>query len=292
MDMLKQLNDAITYIESALCKAVDINKAAQIACVTKDSFMRFFSYMTGMSLNEYIRRRRLTLAADDLRNNNMRVLDIAVKYGWDSADAFTKAFIHQHSITPTQARDIHSTLKIYPPASFYIMIKGAKKMNFSIIELDETAVYGISKQFDREEYKTKEELRHIMWADNCDDVPGQICSGKWNEPGNNLYDGIWYGIWQNGKYMIAREADMANTVLEKTVIPSGTYVAFATEPGGLAWEEFPKLNELVFDSWLPSSEYRQKSDLTIEVLHLWTDHSERNKKRFYELWIPVKKNNP
>lgn len=290
MDMVKRLNDAIAYIEPNLCGDVDIDKIAQIACVTKDSFMRFFSYMTGMSLSEYIRRRRLTLAADELRSSNMRVLEVAVKYGWDSTDAFTKAFIRQHGITPTQARDKHNPLKIYPPASFYIMIKGAKEMDFRIIELEETEVFGISKQFDGESYKTKEELRHIMWADDCDDIPGQICTGEWDEPGNHSYDGVWYGIWQNGKYMIARIAtDMSSASLEKTVIPSGTYAAFSTEPGGLAWEEFPKLNELIFDSWLPSSGYRQKSDVVIEIYHLWTDHTERNKKRYYELWIPIEK---
>lgn len=290
MDMVKRLNDAIAAIEATLDSDINVEKAAQIACVTKDSFMRFFSYMTGMSLNEYIRRRRLTLAADELQNSNVRVLDVAVKYGWDSADAFTKAFVRQHGITPTQARSKNTSLKMYPPASFHMMIKGAREMDFRIIEMEETEVFGLSKQFDGVGYKSKEELRHIMWAKDCEDGPGKICSGEWNEPGNHSYDGVWYGIWQNGSYKIARgAADVSSTVLEKTVIPSGTYAAFTTKPGGLAWEELPKLNELILDSWLPSSEYTQKNDLVIEVLHLWTDHTERNKKRYYEIWIPVER---
>ena len=92
MGMLKQLNAAIGYIESNLSDEIDLDKVAAIACVTKDSFIRFFSYITGMTLNEYIRRRKLTLAASKLRSGNPKVIDIAVKYGWDSADAFTKAF--------------------------------------------------------------------------------------------------------------------------------------------------------------------------------------------------------
>ncbi|NLA76878.1 MAG: hypothetical protein GX851_03465 [Clostridiales bacterium] len=87
-------------------------------------------------------------------------------------------------------------------------------MDSRIIELDETAVCGISKQFDGDGYKNKEELRHIMWSEDCDDVPGKICTGRWNEPGNHSYDGVWYGIWQGGKYMIAREkADAKNGTL-------------------------------------------------------------------------------
>ncbi len=70
MNMLKQLNAAIEYIEANLCAEFDLDTAAGIACVTADSFIRFFSYMTGMTLTEYVRRRRLTLAAQDLQHGN------------------------------------------------------------------------------------------------------------------------------------------------------------------------------------------------------------------------------
>lgn len=93
MDTLKQLNDAIAYVESNLCYKIDIDRIAQIAYVTKDSFLRFFSYIAGMTLSEYIRCRRLTLAAYKMRKDNVKVIDAALKYGWDSADAFTKALL-------------------------------------------------------------------------------------------------------------------------------------------------------------------------------------------------------
>lgn len=161
-------------------------------------------------------------------------------------------------------------------------------MDFRIIDLPETKVYGISKQYDGMGYNTREELRHSMWANNCDDVPGQLCEGEWNQPGSTAYDGIWYGIWQDGKYMIARDqADTKTDSLEVRTIPAGTYATFKTECGGLAWEEFPKLFGQIFDSWVPSSEYRQTSDLAIEVLHLWTDQEKRRKNRYFEVWIPV-----
>lgn len=100
--------------------------------------------------------------------------------------------------------------------------------------------------------------------------------------------GTVYG--RNGKYMIARESsDAKNHDIEKSVIPAGTYAAFKTACGGVAWEEFPKLFDLIFNSWLPSSEYRQTEDLAIEVLHLWTDHDIRQKNRYYEVWIPVER---
>ena len=163
-------------------------------------------------------------------------------------------------------------------------------MDFRMMELDERQVFGVSKQYDGMGFRTREELRHSMWASDCDDVPGQLCEGEWNQAGNTAYDGVWYGIWQDGKYMIARErSDVKTENLEVRLLPAGTYAAFRTECGGLAWEEFPKLFALIFDSWLPASEYRQNGDLAIEVLHLWTDHDERQKKRYYEVLIPVEK---
>ena len=90
--------------------------------------------------------------------------------------------------------------------------------------------------------------------------------------------------------MIARESgDVKTGELEARTLPAGTYAAFKTECGGLAWEEFPKLFELIFASWLPASGYKQKFNLAVEVLHLWTDHDLRQKKRYYEVWIPVEK---
>lgn len=288
MNMLKHLNAAIAYIEENLCAGFDLDEAARRACVSADSFIRFFSYMTGMTLTEYIRRRRLTLAARDLLHSDDRIIEIAMNYGYDSAAAFSRAFAKQHGITPSVYRKNGGSLRVYPPASFHITIKGAREMDFRIIELSDTEVYGVSKQFDGQGYKTREELRNIMWADYCDDVPGQISGGRWNQPGSTDLDGVWYGIWQDGKYMIAREkADTKNTALEMNKIPAGTYAAFKTECGGLAWEEFPKLFALIFESWLPASEYRQRFDLAIEVLHLWTDHDLRQKNRYYEVWIPV-----
>lgn len=289
MDMLKQLNTAIQYIEENLSAELDLDEAAKLACVTADSFKRFFSYMTGMTLTKYIRCRRLTLAAQDLQHSDERVIDIAIKYGYNNVDAFSRAFTKQHGITPTAYREKGGSLKIYPPATFHVTIKGAKEMDFRIIEFPNTEVYGISKQFDGQGYKTREELRHVMWSEECDDVPGQICEGNWNQTGNTSYDGIWYGIWQSGKYMIAREKSdiIKGTGLEMYKLSAGTYAAFKTECGCLAWEEFPKLFELIFDSWLPASEYKQKSDIVIEVYHLWTDYELRKKHKFYEVWIPV-----
>lgn len=291
MEMLEHWNAAIAYIERNLCTECDPGRAAAgIACVTEDSFLRFFSYMTGMTLSQYIRRRRLTLAAQEMRESTLRVIDIAVKYGYDSADAFSRAFAKQHGATPAAYRKNGGWLKVYPPVSFHITVKGAVEMDCRMMESPGIEAFGVSKRFDGQGYPTREALRHIMWDRDCENVPGQICEGEWNQPGNTAYDGVWYGIWRDGNYMIAREKkETQNRRLESQRLPAGTYAAFRTKRGGLVWEEFPKLFALAFDSWLPPSGYRQKGDLAIEVLHLWTDRSLRQANRYYELWVPVEK---
>ncbi len=280
MDMLKQLTDAVGYIEQNLCDEINFAEVAKIACVTQDSFLRFFSYMTGMTLNEYVRRRRLTLAAYDLQVRKDKVIDVAVKYGYESADAFSRAFCKQHGLTPTALRKSGGALSVYPPVSFHISIKGAKEMNFKIMNVSEFEVYGVSKQFNTSA-TARFELEHSMWADSMEFVPGKICEG---------YDGVWYGIWDAGTYLIARKAeDVSGKNFEKQIIPAGLYAMFMTEKGGYAGDEIPKLRDLIFNSWLPDSGYKPKADYEVEVYHLCTDREKRRKNRWYEIWIPVER---
>lgn len=290
MDMLRQLNRAVAYIEDNLCGEIDPAEAARIACVTRGSFERFFSYMTGMTLPAYVRRRRLTQAAYELQQGNARVIDVAVKYGFESADSFSRAFAKQHGVSPSAVKKQPAALKIYPPASFHITVQGAKEMDFRLIQVEETALRGLSKPFDREKYPTREALRHVMWDEAAADVPGKLCAGRWNEPGNTAYDGVWYGIWRNGCYTVARQAEKTQKEgLEEHSLSVGTYAAFRTVPGGLAWKELPRLFEEIFEAWLPDADYILRNEDTIEVYHLWTDHDKRKKNRYYEVWVPVER---
>ena len=287
MQIHEQLNAAIRYVEENLCGDINLEEMGRLACVNPDSFLRFFSYMTGMSLGEYIRRRRLTLAGYELQGGEARVIDIAVKYGYDSADAFSRAFARQHGMTPAAARK-GGALRVYPSASFHIMIKGASEMNFRWIDLPETTIYGVSEAFEAEEFATREALRSSMWDEKCGDVPGRLCQGRWNEPGNHAYDGEWYGLWRDGRYLIGRTREhVKSDALEAQVLEPGRYAAFTTGRGGRAWEELPKLVDQVFEAWLPDSGYALRSGDVIEIYHLWTDRETRTQNRCYELWIPV-----
>lgn len=278
MDVLRELNEVSMYIEEHIIDDIDINKLAEITKQSSDSFSRLFSYMVGMTANEYIRRRKLSLAVNDLQNSDMKIIDIAMKYGWNSSDAFAKAFVNQHGTTPTNARSKIGSVKIYPPVSFEINIRGAKEMDFKIINIKGFEVFGLSKQFGCQAGdRFKQE--NIMWSVDAEHYPEKICNG---------YDGIWYGVWDNGNYSIVRnEADVEYNNLQRITIPSGKYAVFTTEKGGYAGTELPRLHDLIFNSWLPNSNYKIKKEYIVEVYHLATDRVEHRKNRYYEMWIPI-----
>lgn len=123
MDWLKQLNLAMDYIENNLEGKISYDTAARLACCSTYHFQRMFSYLAGVSLSEYIRRRRLTLAGFELQTGRVKVTDTALKYGYESPEAFSRAFKKLHGVLPASVRDAGVSLKAYPKMSFSITIK-------------------------------------------------------------------------------------------------------------------------------------------------------------------------
>ena len=129
MDWLDSMNKAIEYIESNLDDEISYEKASRIACCSVFHFQRMFSYIAGVPLSEYIRRRKMTLAAFDLQSTDDLIIDLSLKYGYESPTAFNRAFQGIHGISPSQARKTGTELKAYPKISFTISIKGEEQMN-------------------------------------------------------------------------------------------------------------------------------------------------------------------
>lgn len=278
MNILNELNEACNYIENNIENEIDIKEIARITNQSTDSINRFFVSMLGITIKEYIRKRRLSLAVYDLQNSDKKITDIAFKYGFNSYDSFCKAFLNQHNVTPTQAKNPSSEVNIFPPATFEINVKGAQKIKFKICDLEEFEVYEISKNFNcqsSDRFKQEKE----MWSNDYEHYPEKICQG---------YDGIWYGIFENGKYSIARKKeDVEFNGLEKIKIKSGKYAVFTTDKGGYAGDELSKMHDLIFNSWLKDTQYNIKYEYIIEVFHLATDRAKRRKNRYYEIYIPI-----
>lgn len=146
MDLLKNMNQALQYIEENLVNDIDLKEVAKKAICSEYHFSRMFSFLAGISLSEYVRRRRLTLAAFELKDSRVKVIDIAMKYGYNSTDSFARAFQNLHGITPTEARKNGCSLKAYPPMTFQLSVKGGIEMNYRIVEKDTFRIVGIKKR--------------------------------------------------------------------------------------------------------------------------------------------------
>ena len=128
MDWLQRMNNAINYIEDNLTNDIDFNEVAKVACCSVHHFQRMFSFITDVPLSEYIRRRRLTLAAFSLQKSDLKVIDISLQYGYESPEAFARAFQNMHGVTPTLARNAGVQLRAYPRISFQILISMNKTL--------------------------------------------------------------------------------------------------------------------------------------------------------------------
>lgn len=147
MKWYERMNSAIDYIETNICNSVDFTEISKIMCQSAVSFQRTFSIVTDVSINEYIRRRRLTLAAFELQNSKEKVIDIAMKFGYESPEAFTRAFKEIHGVSPTAARQKGVHLKSFPRLTFLLTVKGVSAMDYRIEFKESFKVYGIEGVF-------------------------------------------------------------------------------------------------------------------------------------------------
>lgn len=120
LNTFRRMNNVIDYIEENITNEIDYEKAAQIAACPINQFQRFFAYITNITLSEYIRRRRLTLCAFTLQEEKSKIIDIALKYGYDSHSSFSRAFRDFHGISPTEAKNKSAVFTIFPKLSFHV----------------------------------------------------------------------------------------------------------------------------------------------------------------------------
>lgn len=146
MDLLKNMNDSLKYIEENLTNEIDFKMVARLAQCSEYHFKRMFSFLAGIPLSEYIRRRRLSLAAFELNKSNIKIIDVAIKYGYSSPDSFTRAFQNLHGVTPSEARNNGQQLKAYPLMTFQLSIRGGNEMNYRIEQKEAFNIVGIMKR--------------------------------------------------------------------------------------------------------------------------------------------------
>jgi AraC-type DNA-binding domain-containing proteins len=276
MEWVNRMNQTIEFLEAHLCETIDPDEISRIMACPYSVFQRSFAPITGIQLSEYLRRRRLTCAAYDLQNTDQHVLDIAVKYGYDSADAFTAAFKRMHGITPQEARRPNANLKFYARLTFTFMIMGGQEMDYRVVEQKTFRVLGIRRttpygggtwgivKSDGTYDKMKEISGHM-----CD---LGLCFGFDSEGNDDYMCGIAYDGEDIPGFDYYQYPDVTWLV----------FTAKGTISGGVLGQTWKR----IYGEFMPQSEYKQQDLPTIEKYIEWNESSDVCN---VEIMIPVQK---
>jgi AraC family transcriptional regulator len=288
VDSLARMNQALAYIEENLAEEIDFGRVAQLALCSQYHFRRMFAFLAGVSLSEYIRRRRLTLAAFELAHREVRVIDLAVKYGYTSADAFARAFQGLHGITPSEARSAGQPRKAYPRMTFQLTIQGGREMNYRIVEKGPFRIVGMSKRVRLVYHGVNPEIA-AMWQALDNDTIATLKALIDTEPrgmisaSSNFSEGRQDGGELDHTIGVATTQN-APAGLAQVEVPALTWAVF--EAVGPFPETLQNIWGRIYSEWFPSSGYEQVEGPEI----LWNADKDTTSPTFRsEIWIPVKK---
>lgn len=280
MEWIERLNEAIGYIEENLAGEIDYEQLGRIACCSSYHFQRMFSYMAGMPLSEYIRRRRMSLAAVDLQGGDAKISDVAAKYGYSSPTAFNRAFQSIHGIAPSAVRAEGVSVKSFPPITFRIIVKGVGEMNYRIETKEAFRITGVSVPLEKEIEKNFAVIPSKWQEISVNGTLQRLIQMMDREPMGVLGVSTCNGeeAW---RYYIAVSSSKEGEGLEEYIVPAATWAIF---PGEGTNESIQELERRIVTEWLPTSGYEYADAPDIEV---YISPDPQNAK--YEVWIPVVK---
>lgn len=289
MDSLKKINEALSYIEENLTGEIDFKEVSRIALCSEYHFQRMFSFLAGVTLSEYIRRRRLTLAAFELKNSNIRIIDVAIKYGYSSSDSFARAFQGLHGINPSEARFNGKSLKSYPRMTFQLSISGGSEMNYRIEEKEGFQIVGIKKRVPiifngvnteiADMWKSLDEKMITTLKELSNVEPIGLISASTNFSEDRMEEkgelDHYIGVATNKK---------SPEYLTKLEVSALTWAVF--EAVGPFPETLQNIWGRIYSEWFPSSSYEIAEGPEI----LWNENKDISSPNYRsEIWIPVVK---
>ncbi|MDF9482291.1 AraC family transcriptional regulator [Bacillus cereus] len=289
MDSLKNMNTAMRYIEDNLTNEIDFKEVARLALCSEYHFKRMFSFLAGISLSDYIRCRRLTLAAFELKNSNAKVIDVAIKYGYNSPDSFARAFQNLHGITPSEARNSSRSLKAYSPMTFQLSIQGGNEMNYRIEEKEPFRIIGITKRVPIVFNGVNEEIASMWKSLNPESIqtlkslsniePTGIISAS-----TNFSEGRMEEKGELDHYIGVATTKDCPEEFKQLEVAASTWAIF--EAVGPFPDALQNVWGRIYSEWFPSSNYELAEGPEI----LWNKQKDISSPNFKsEIWIPVLK---
>lgn len=300
MDWIEGIQRALDYIESNLTEEIDYDKAAREAASSSYHFQRVFSILCGYTLGEYIRMRRLTLAGAELAAGEIKVIDAAVKYGYESPDSFTKAFRKFHGVNPSDAKS-GAVLRSFSPLRIKLTLEGASMLNYKIEEKPEMLLTGYKRRFtgtpaergeqETDFYVSTRVNQLVLTALACDlDTTYDIVTNI-DEDGYDFYISVKLEEEdrENMEYDI-NDPEFFNR-FEHIPIPAGLYLVCETERSKYPTRVTEELRRRAVSEWLPTSGYELDTRPEIAVGHWYYRAGDEayNSSRYIELWLPIVK---
>lgn len=280
MDWIERLNSAINYMEEHMKDEIDLEEVGSIAGCSAYHFQRMFTYMADVTISEYIRKRRMSLAAVDLIAGE-KVIDVALAYGYDSPTAFNRAFKNIHGVAPSKISEEGVRIKSYPPLHFHISVKGESEMNYQIVKKEAFRILGVSMPLEKELEKNFSTVPQMWEKAHQEGIISKLLG---------YMDGKLPGILgvstcdnrKDWKYYIAVSSEKeAIDGMEECIINAYTWAVFS---GGGVGTSIQELEKRIVTEWLPTSGYEYADGPDIEV-YLNADPVNMQ----YEVWIPVER---
>lgn len=284
MNQLERLNDSLAYIENHLDGTFDIDEAARIAACSAYQLKRMFPYLAGITLSEYVRCRAMTRAAQDLLATNEKVIDIALRYGYESPTAFSKAFRRVHGMSPSDARLPGAKVTLHPRLIFTLSVKGEEPMDYRIIEQPAFRVVGIPSANGKWDMEDAGAKAAEYWEELGADVHRVVDLMDGSEPAGLL--GVQF--CKDGDFDCYMACVATNqpcpSDMEERVVESATYAVF--ECNGAMPDAMTDLWHRILTEWLPSSGYEWESKTDVER-YLTPNMVSADSRS--EVWLPVVK---
>ncbi|MGN0629895.1 MAG: effector binding domain-containing protein [Ruminococcus sp.] len=283
MEWVNAVQSAIEYIEDNITENITAEDAANHVFMSSFYFQKGFSMLCGFTLSEYIRNRKLALAGGELAATDAKIIDVAMKYGYDSPDSFTKAFTRFHGISPSAVRKGDAVIKTFAPLKLEISLKGGYIMNYKIEKKDSFTVMGVSRIFAHE--TCKQDIPKF-WDEHFASGRGKYVCGMFGvnidpEMGGNRFEYLIADLYNPS-------AEIPEGFVTRT-IPAFTWAVFSCDgPMPAALQD---VNQKIFSEWLPAlKEYEFAAGYCIEM---YDDPSKYpggvlDKNYHSEIWIPVK----
>ena len=268
---------ALEYIERTLTEPLDVEAVAAQAHVSAFHFQRIFSALCGITVGEYVRSRRLTLAAQELSATDEKVIDVALKYGYDSPDSFARAFARFHGVAPSNAKNSGVSLRSFAPLKIKLTLESGNMLEYKIVAKPAFTVTGLARRFDMEtSYREIPKFwKEIFSADEKPPVCGAlgVCIGD----GGREFE-----------YLIAENYIPWKDVPEGCVTRAISQSEWAVFPcRGALPNALQSVNTKIWNEWLPSlSGYELAGNYNIEY---YAPPAAKPEDAYSEIWIPMKK---